>query len=158
VTAQNIDEMVRRHLADRDIRFTQGRKAVVRALHLSSGPQSAADLHARMKAQVPLSSLYRSLVVLEGAGVVAAHHSQGPVARFELAEWLTGHHHHVVCRSCGRVDDVSLDRPTESALAGIVGKVASDAGFSVSEHSLEIEGLCPVCWAENPAGTANRPS
>lgn len=158
MTAQSIDEMVRRHLADRDIRFTRGRKAVVRALHHSSGPQSAADLHARMKAQVPLSSLYRSLVVLEGAGVVAAHHSQGPVARFELAEWLTGHHHHVVCSSCGRVDDVSLDRSTEGALASIVGRVASDAGFSVSEHSLEIEGLCPVCRVENPASTANHSS
>jgi len=156
VTAQNIDEMVRRHLADRDIRFTQGRKAVVRALHLSSGPQSAADLHARMKAQVPLSSLYRSLVVLEGAGVVAAHHSQGPVARFELAEWLTGHHHHVLCMSCGRVDDVSLDRTTESALAGIVVIVASKAGFSVSEHSLEIEGTCSVCRSENSAGTVTQ--
>lgn len=90
--------------------------------------------------------------------MVAAHHSQGPVARFELAEWLTGHHHHVVCSSCGRVDDVSLDRSTEGALASIVGRVASDAGFSVSEHSLEIEGLCPVCRVENPASTANHSS
>ncbi|MEX0698630.1 MAG: Fur family transcriptional regulator [Acidimicrobiia bacterium] len=145
MSSLNIDETVRRHLADRDVRYTMGRKAVVRALHRSTGPQSAADIHARVKPPVPLSSLYRSLVILEGAGVVAAHHSQGPVARFELAEWLTGHHHHVVCVSCGRVDDVSLDPTAEKALDELVGKVALATGFTVAEHALEIEGTCPVC-------------
>ncbi len=145
MTAQNIDDTVRRHLADRDVRYTLGRKAVVRALHHSTGPQSAADIHARVKSQVPLSSLYRSLVILEDAGVVAAHHSQGPVARFELAEWLTGHHHHVVCVSCGRVDDVSLDRAAERTLDEVVKQVATATGFTVSEHTLEIEGTCPAC-------------
>jgi Fe2+ or Zn2+ uptake regulation protein len=67
------------------------------------------------------------------------------VARFELAEWLTGHHHHVVCVSCGRVDDVSLDRAAEKALDEVVRKVATATGFTVSEHTLEIEGTCPAC-------------
>lgn len=139
----DLHEAVRRMLADRDIRYTKGRQSVVTALVRLDGPESAADLHRRMN--VPLSSLYRSLTVLDEAGVLEKHHDAGGLARFELAEWLTGHHHHLVCVDCGTVEDVELDRTSEEALERLAVQAARAAGYHQTGHNLEVEGLCQSC-------------
>lgn len=139
----DLHEAVRRRLADRDIRYTPGRQSVVTALVRLEGPESAADLHRRMN--VPLSSLYRSLTVLDEAGVLEKHHDAGGLARFELAEWLTGHHHHLVCVDCRMVEDVELDRPSEKLLERLARRVAEAAGYQQTGHNLEVEGLCRTC-------------
>lgn len=138
------NEAVRRRLAERDVRYTRGRQTVVKALQRVNGPQSAADLHGRIRS-VPLSSLYRSLTVLDDAGVLRKHHDADGLARFELAEWLAGHHHHVVCTECGLVEDVELDADAETTLHDLAAAVAHRAGYEVSDHVLEIEGVCGGC-------------
>ncbi len=143
-TASETNESVRRRLADQDIRFTTGRQAVVKALQRVSGPQSAADLHTRLRS-VPLSSLYRSLTVLDEAGVLRKHHDADGLARFELAEWLAGHHHHVVCTECGLVEDVELDEAAETELHRLADRIGAEAGYQVRGHVLEVEGVCGAC-------------
>ena len=54
--------------------------------------------------------MYRNLVVLEQAGVVRRVTSTDDFARYELAEDLTEHHHHLICSSCGTVDDFTASR------------------------------------------------
>jgi Fe2+ or Zn2+ uptake regulation protein len=141
----SLHEAVLRHLRERAVRYTAGRKAVVEALHRASGPQSAADLHRRLKTVVPLSSLYRSLAVLDQADVLRKQHDAGGLARFELAEWLSGHHHHLVCIRCGAVTDVPVDPAEERALARMAGTIAARGNHAVAGHSLEVEGLCARC-------------
>jgi Fur family ferric uptake transcriptional regulator len=138
------NEAIRRRLAEREIRYTRGRQSVVKALQRVNGPQSAADLHGRIRS-VPLSSLYRSLTVLDDAGVLRKHHDADGLARFELAEWLAGHHHHVVCTGCGLVEDVELDADAETTLHDLAARIAGGAGYEVSDHVLEIEGVCGAC-------------
>ena len=142
---REIDELVRGRLAERNIRYTNGRKRLIKALQLASGPQSVAELYERVRRSVPVSSLYRSLAMLEQAGVLRLHHGQGKVARFELAEWLTGHHHHLFCIECGKVDDVELDADSERLLNRVAAKAGGRAGYVESGHRLEIEGLCRSC-------------
>jgi Fe2+ or Zn2+ uptake regulation protein len=64
---------------------------------------------------MPQSSVYRNLSVLEQVGAVRRVITEEGIARYELAEDLTTHHHHLVCRVCGAVEDVtmpsSLERP-----------------------------------------------
>jgi Fur family ferric uptake transcriptional regulator len=139
----DLHEAVSRRLAEHDIRYTRGRQSVVTALVPLEGPESAADLHRRMN--VPMSSLYRSLTVLDEAGVLEKHHDADGLARFELAEWLTGHHHHLVCVDCGTVEDVQLDPPSEELLEGLARRVAEKAGYRQTGHNLEVEGLCRGC-------------
>ena len=139
-----IHETVRRHLSEREIRYTTGRRAVVTTLVRLGGPESAAELHHRIGG-VPLSSLYRSLTVLDEAGVLEKHHDVDGLARFELAEWITGHHHHVVCISCGMVEDVELGEESESSLDVLAGRLATATGYEVAGHNLEVEGVCPKC-------------
>ncbi|HEX2369020.1 MAG TPA: Fur family transcriptional regulator [Acidimicrobiia bacterium] len=140
-----IDRQVERHLDEKDVRYTQGRRQVVRALHRSAGPQAASELHRGLRSSVPLSSLYRSLAVLDASGVLQKHHDAAGLARFELAEWLTGHHHHLVCVDCNQVVDVELDAESERALAVLAESAGRERGYAVVDHGLEIEGTCARC-------------
>lgn len=144
MTNSTLDREIEQRLSDTGIRFTKGRKAVTAALARADGPRSAAELHEVIEPAVPLSSLYRSLAVLEEAGVLVPHFGQS-VSRYELADWLAGHHHHLVCLECGAVDDVELPEDLETRISKLVEEVGSLTTFSPTDHSLEIEGKCSRC-------------
>lgn len=145
MTKSTLDRQVEVHLLDHDVRYTKGRKAVVDALARAAGPMSAAELTEVVGAAVPLSSLYRTLAVLEDADVVAHHLGAKGLTRYELAEWLTGHHHHLVCIECGQVSDVEIPPSQERSVRDLVAQIASRAAFQPSDHALEIEGRCARC-------------
>lgn len=132
-------------LSEREIRYTSGRRAVVAALARAEGPRSAAELSTEIGASVPLSSLYRSLAVLEDAGVVVPHFGARGLTRYELADWITGHHHHLICVACGTVDDVEILPEYEIRVNELVDLIAQLAGFEPRAHDLEIEGRCAKC-------------
>lgn len=145
MTKSTLDRQVEVHLLDHDVRYTKGRKAVVDALARAAGPMSAAELTELVGDTVPLSSLYRTLSVLEEADVVAHHLGAKGLTRYELAEWLTGHHHHLVCVECGQVSDVEIPPTQEESVRDLVAQIASLASFQPSDHALEIEGRCARC-------------
>lgn len=118
---------------------------MVEALASGDGPRSAAELHGVIGADVPLSSLYRSLTVLEDLGVVSPHFGVKGVTRYELAEWLTGHHHHLVCVGCGSVEDVAVPSALEHEVRRLVDGIGALASFRAQGHVLEIEGRCTRC-------------
>lgn len=140
-----IDRDVAKRLADEDVRYTRGRRAVVKALMDADGPMSAAELHTAIGADVPLSSLYRTLTVLEEAQIVTPHFGARGALRYEFDEWLTGHHHHLVCVECGTVDDIDIPQPYEDMVTELVDAIAKTASFDATGHVLEIEGRCPKC-------------
>jgi len=90
-------------------------------------------------------ALYRSLAVLEAAGVVRRHHDPSGLIRFELSEWLSGHHHHLLCADCGVVEDVELDDVSERTLSNLARRFGRRAGYEVAGHGLEIVGVCRDC-------------
>ena len=145
MTTPTLDRQVERRLAEVDVRYTKGRRVVISALAEADGPRSAAELSLVIGTSVPVSSLYRSLAVLEGAGVLAPHYSSPGLTRYELAEWLSGHHHHLVCIDCGQVQDLPASPAIEDRLQKIVADVARDASFAETNHALEIEGRCAPC-------------
>lgn len=141
-----VQRQVEARLAEGDVRFTKGRRAVVDAMSDAGGPRSAAEL-AETLPDIPLSSLYRTLSVLEEAGVAIPHLSTKGTARFELAEWLTGHHHHLVCSSCGQVEDVQVADSVEQQVEELIEVIAATSSFTAAGHALEIEGTCARCAA-----------
>ena len=50
------------------------------------------------------------------------------------------HHHHVVCRQCGK--SVEVD---DSGLASVVREIGARSGYQIDSHRLELFGLCPIC-------------
>lgn len=118
---------------------------MVSTLAESDGPRSAAELSTQIGASVPLSSLYRTLAVLESAEVVTPHFATKGLARYELAEWLTGHHHHLVCIECGTVEDIEVPPHYEAQVTALVDDIAATSSFLATNHALEIEGTCEQC-------------
>lgn len=124
-------------------RYTAQREALVAALERSSTPLSTAELvESRMG---PQSSVYRNLSVLEHAGVVRRVVTEGEFARFELDEELTEHHHHLICSTCGRVEDVTIPRDLESTMDRTVDRLAKRSGFARVRHRLDLIGTCASC-------------
>lgn len=91
------------------------------------------------------SSVYRNLVVLEQARVVHRVVTHDDFTRYELAEDLTGHHHHLVCSNCGRVEDLPASAALERSVETAVTQAARKAGFRTQHHRLDLVGLCAEC-------------
>lgn len=141
----NLERQIAGRLEDDGVRLTAARSAVIGSLVAAEGPRSAAELYDDLAGSVPLSSLYRSLSVLEDAGILDPHHGTRGITRYELAEWLSGHHHHLVCGVCGAVDDIRLSDAVEAALQRLVCEITESTEFVAEGHSLEIEGRCQRC-------------
>ena len=144
MATSQIEQQVMLRLSSVDVRYTKGRRLVLRALLRSDGPRSARALHRDLDGAVPLSSLYRTLTTMSDVGILVPHHGTGGT-RYELAEWLVGHHHHLICRSCGTIDDIKLTEHTEAIIDALVSTVTEEKGFIAANHSFEIDGVCASC-------------
>lgn len=87
---------------------------------------------------VGLATVYRVLTQFESAGLVVRHHFEGTHSVFELDEGR--HHDHIVCVKCGRIEEF-MDEVIEKRQR----KIAEDAGFAMTDHSMYIYGICPEC-------------
>jgi|SRR6056297_2614484 len=133
-------------LRDDGQRYTSNRRALVEALDEAEHPLTIPELLARRTA-IPQSSAYRNLAVLERAGVVDRLVTTDEFARFELAEDLTEHHHHLICSGCGAVADVAADPRIEELIEQAVTKAATASGFRVDAHRVDLVGRCATCVA-----------
>ena len=125
-------------------RYTTGRRALVEAIGQAGGPVTTAQLVAD-SAGLPQSTTYRNLAVLEQAGVVHRVLSGDEFARFELSEELAGHHHHLVCVTCGAVEDFTPPPRVERTIASVIGQVTTATGFRAESHRLDLLGTCGDC-------------
>jgi Fe2+ or Zn2+ uptake regulation protein len=117
---------------------------VVELLVTAGGPVSIGDIADGLP-DLPRSSAYRHLVDLQAAGVVTRLAANDDFARFELAEDLTQHHHHLLCTTCGRVIDITPAASFERALTRHLGELAEAEGFAVHGHRVDVLGLCASC-------------
>jgi Fe2+ or Zn2+ uptake regulation protein len=141
---QGLHELVEARLRRVDLRYTAGRRALVELLADAGHPVSIGDIASSLP-QLPRSSAYRHLVDLQGAGVVRRVAASDEFARFELAEDLTEHHHHLLCVSCGKVTDVTPSSAFERQVSRTVDELAVDLGFEPHGHRLDVIGLCSGC-------------
>jgi Fur family ferric uptake transcriptional regulator len=127
-------------------RYTAGRRALIEAIVGADRPVTTAELMAS-RADLPQSTTYRNLAVLEQAGVVHRVRGADEFARFELTEELGGHHHHLVCVSCGAVEDFTPPSRFERGMADLVSKITTASGFHADTHRLDLLGTCAACGA-----------
>jgi len=125
-------------------RYTPNRRALVELLERARQPRAIHEILAD-GGELAQSSVYRNLAALEQAHVVRRVHTGEEFARYELAEDLTGHHHHLVCSSCGAVDDVTIPTRLERSMERALDGVASATGFSAVSHRLDLIGTCRAC-------------
>ena len=124
-------------------RNTRQRNAVLTLLEELDDFRSAQDLHAMLRARgdsVGLATVYRTLQALVDDGQVDLLRSGDGEAVYRRCSPV--HHHHLVCRSCGRTVEVA-DPPVERWAA----KIAAEHGFADVQHQLEVFGTCGACSA-----------
>jgi Fe2+ or Zn2+ uptake regulation protein len=143
-SSEDLHDVVRTRLRRIDQRYTTGRRALVDLLRLAGHPVSIADISGALP-ELPRSSAYRHLVDLQSAGVVRRVAANDEFARFELAEDLTEHHHHLLCTACGTVIDITPSRAFERAVARHLDGLAEAAGFVPQAHRVDVLGVCASC-------------
>ena len=124
-------------------RYTSNRRAIVEAMVASDRPLTVPQVLAGD--ELPQSSAYRYIGLLEEAGVVRRVVSGDDYARYELAEDLTQHHHHFICSNCGAIEDFTLPPDLEQAVERALTRAARRRRFLGSHHQLDLLGVCSAC-------------
>jgi Fur family transcriptional regulator, ferric uptake regulator len=122
-------------------RSTRQRAAVNEILGELDEFRTAQQLHDQLRQQgnsVGLTTVYRTLQALADTGDVDMIRKADGEAAYRRCS--TGHHHHLVCRSCGRAVEVS-----GPAVERWADAVAAEHGFREVSHDLEIFGTCSNC-------------
>ncbi len=125
-------------------RYTTGRRALVGALIAAGRPLGLPEI-LEASPGLPQSSVYRNLTVLEQATVVERHLVNADHARYELAESLVGHHHHLLCVRCGAIDDAHVSPELERALTAMLEATVREQHFLMLGHRLHLTGVCHRC-------------
>jgi len=127
--------------ADKAI-MTSRREAVRRVLVRSESFRSAQDVYADMRAEgakIGLTTVYRALQALSEAAEIDVLHTGDGETVYRACRTET-HHHHLVCRVCGRTVEVA--GPAVERWAEAVARVY---GFTEVTHTVEVFGTCPDC-------------
>jgi len=94
----------------------------------------------RRKPPVARASIYRALEQFEELGLVLRIEMTRGTAAYERVEPSGHHHHHAICRSCGRLETFEDDD-----LERVIGRVSGRMSFDISEHDVVLRGLCKSC-------------
>lgn len=142
--SDDVHSIAAHRLANDGQRYTASRRGLVEVLAAADHPLPMPAILAAGP-RLAQSSVYRNLAVLERAGVVSKVVTTGDWACFELAEDLTGHHHHLICSECGAVRDIVVPHDVEAAVSDALAGVAAGVGFVVEHHRLDLFGRCQAC-------------
>jgi Fur family ferric uptake transcriptional regulator len=124
------------------LRVTRPRVAVLSAVydHPHANTDSIIDVVRADLGEVSSQAVYDVLRALTSAGLVRRIEPSGSVARYESR--VGDNHHHVVCRSCGRIADVDCAVDETPCLIA-----SDDHGFVIDEAEVIYWGVCPACAA-----------
>jgi len=121
---------------------TRQGKAIVAALRGSASFRGAQDIHAELRAagqQIGLTTVYRHLQRLADDGQVDVLRQPDGELVYRYCR-SDEHHHHIVCRVCGRSAETECPE-----LSGWADRVAASLGYSDVSHAVEVFGVCPAC-------------
>jgi Fur family transcriptional regulator, stress-responsive regulator len=135
------EALLRRH----GLHVTAQRLAVIRVV--SRRPHSTTeDIHRAVREEIGAISrqaVYDALAALTDKGILRRMQPAGSPARYETR--VADNHHHLICRTCGRMVDVDCAVGVTPCLTA-----ADDAGYEVDEAEVIYWGRCPECVAATP--------
>ena len=132
-------------------RYTVNCRRFVGAILRAGRPLTAEDA-CRFEPDLALSTVYRVASTLVDVGALRAISTTDGVLRFELAEDLADHHHHLICIECGIIFDYAVPPTIEAALEDAAAAGARTAGFRALAHRLDVEGICKDCTKGTRSG------
>lgn len=129
-------------MAEASGRSTRQKRALTAVLDDSQEFRSAQDLHDALRhcgERVGLTTVYNQLRALADAGLLDTVRSADGETLYRRCG-TNDHHHHLLCRVCGRTLEVA-----GPAVERWASKVAAEAGFVDVQHTVEVIGTCPAC-------------
>jgi len=123
-------------------RLTKPRRAVADLIGSRSGHFTAADLLVdarRRQLSLGRATLFRNLDLFTELGALERLDLPNGEHAYVACE-PEQHHHHVVCRNCGKSVEVE-----DSGLQSVVAEIARRSGYNIDGHRLELFGTCPKC-------------
>ncbi len=131
-------------LAGRQLRLTEQRRLIAEVFFRAGGHPSAEEITREVKAAnaaIGFATVYRTLKLLTEASLAKGMSIGDGFSRYEPPS-RRGHHDHLICRACGRIVEFENDQ-----IESLQDKVARQHGFTVTDHKLELYGLCGACRA-----------
>ncbi|MCL4535878.1 MAG: transcriptional repressor [Bacteroidetes bacterium] len=128
-------------LAERGLRLTPQRMMILEAIEARDDHFSAEEIYAQVRqrySHMNLSTVYRTLEILEQAGLVTQTDLGDGRVRYHWTE--KSRHHHLICQGCGQVIDLE-----ECLLAPLKETLRRDYGFSANIAHVTIFGRCAKC-------------
>jgi Fe2+ or Zn2+ uptake regulation protein len=123
-------------------RQTKIRSALLEILSVSKRPLSVVELLEKLakKGLRPnKTTLYRDLKLFSTEQLVTVAEFGDGKTRYELTQ--KGHHHHLICQQCDKVEDVTLGKELEAEEE----RILKNKNFKILQHSLEFYGICGTC-------------
>lgn len=128
-------------LRDAALKATPGRLAILDVLKREKHPAAISDIYKKIGKKLNNVTVYRAVEDLVKAGIVRQINFGHSHAYYELIPDRS-HHHHIVCKGCGDIEDVEVCG-TEKIEKKILG--GSKKFKIISSHSLEFFGVCKSC-------------
>ena len=122
-------------------RRTRQRAEIRQAVESMAGFATSQEIPDRLRhggSAVGLATVYRTLTAMAAAGELDMIRT--PDGQVAYRTCSPGHHHHLICRSCGRTEEVTLP-----GIEAVVTTIAREHGFSQLDHELELFGTCNAC-------------
>jgi Fur family ferric uptake transcriptional regulator len=138
-------EEAKERLAASGQRVGSARAAVIDFLGGQSCCLGAQEIHEALAAggaRIGLASVYRAVDSLVEVGIVQRVEVGDGIARYEPARGGDGHHHHLVCDDCGKLEPFHDD-----ALEAAIEAVERSTGYAVASHDVVLHGACTDCRA-----------
>lgn len=139
-----------RKIRERGFKLTLPRQAIVEVLYRAKRHLSAEEVFLKVHGEFPtvgIATVYRTLELLVNLGVIKRYDFGDRKARFELAEGQdVEHHHHFICKECGKVIDFTdFAREEEELMQRIEKNLARKYNFSAETHQIHFYGVCDKC-------------
>jgi Fur family ferric uptake transcriptional regulator len=141
---KNRDAILNRFMAEHGLKSTRQRSLIVDAFFEQGGHVSVEELVGQVRRRDPrvsTATVYRTMKLLTECGLAHARHFGDGQTRYESAAGRE-HHDHLICTRCGTIVEFENDR-----IEALQQLVAKKHGFVVTDHKMELYGLCRDCQA-----------
>lgn len=143
---KNLLEDFKQLLKKNALKFTTQREKILEALYDSEGHLTPEGLHHKLQARHPdlkigIATIYRTLSLLEDSNIVTSLSFGAQGKKYELG--AKEHHDHLICTECGKITEF-VDEEIEKRQHAITDNL----GFKMSDHSMQIYGICSECQSK----------
>lgn len=126
-------------LEDVGLKPSSARLQILDICMTSSQPLDVDTVISKLGDTIHLATVYRTLEKFVHLDLLEKIDFQEGKFRYE---YMQDHHHHAICNSCGRVQDI-MD--TDTGIVDMKNDVSSKLGFKVTKHVIELFGICTKC-------------